>query len=121
MKHDGERPQARSWKLAAVLAALTSWGPCLVPFVAGPLHECSHCVHTYAVCLPIVPGVIVPVLCNLDDAWFFVAGALVALAVFSTLTFVLRELPRPWSLGVQAIAALAIGAEAYGFASLVRM
>ena len=92
-----------------------------MPFVAGPLTECGHCVRIYAACLPIVPGVLVPALCRLEDAWFFVAAGVVALVLFATLTLVLRELPRPWSLVAQAVGALAIGAEACGFASLLRM
>jgi hypothetical protein len=111
----------RSWPRAIGLAALTIWGPCLAPFVAGPLRECDHCVGTYAACLPIVPGVILPVLCNFQSAWFFVAAALVTLALLGVLSLALRELPRPWSLGVQAVVAVAIGAEACGFASLLRM
>lgn len=120
--NSGPRPYARSWTRAASLAALTIWSPCLVPFVAGPLRECGHCVGTYAACLPIVPGVIVPVLWDFQGAWFFFGGAaLFTLGLLGVLALVLREVPRPWSLAVQAVVALAIAAEAYGFASLLRM
>lgn len=116
----GPHRPVRSWGRACSLAAATLWGPCLLPFVAGPLRECDHCAATYAACLPMVPGVIVPALANLGGAWFFAAGGAVALALFAVLAVALRELPRPWSLGVQVPVALAIAAEALGFASLLR-
>jgi len=114
-------PFLRSWPRAAGLAALTLWLPALAPFVLGPLRECSHCIRTYAICLPIVPGVIVPIATGLDDAWFFVGGAATALVLVSVLVVVLREMPRPWATGIQVVVALGVAAEALGFAALLRM
>lgn len=114
-------PSVRSWPRAAWLAMATLWLPTFVPFVLGPLRECDHCVATYAMCMPMVPGVIVPALFSVPGVWFFVVGGLVALVCASGLAVALRELPRPWSLGVQGIVALAVAFEAVGFANLLRM
>ena len=116
------RPEpVRSWPRAAGLTAATLWLPCLVPFVAGPLGECRHCIATYAACLPMVPGVLAPVLIDAQSAWFFVFGGVVTLAMGAVVAVVLREMPWPWSLGVQVVVAVLIGCEALGFASLLRM
>ena len=109
-----------AWRSAMVRAAATLWIPVLVPVVTGMLHECSHCQTTYLLCLPLVPGIVVPVLCNQDDAWFFVVGAVVTLAMFGVTALLLRELPRGLGHVVQAIVVLLIAAESIGFANALR-
>ena len=114
------RTAARSWRRAFGLAALTVWLPVLVPFVGGPLRECGHCLQTFLLFLPMVPGALAPTLLQVPGSWFFVVGGLVTLLGFGMLAVVLRELPRPWSLGVQVAVAIGIAAEAWGFAWLLR-
>lgn len=114
------RAAARSWRRALGLAALTVWLPVLVPLVGGVLRDCGHCVQTFLLCLPMVPGALAPTLLQVPGAWFFVVGGVVTLAAFGMLAVVLRELPRPWSLGVQVAVAIGIAAEAWGFAWMLR-
>jgi hypothetical protein len=113
-------PAVRSWPRAFLLAAVPVWLPTLTPFGVWMLREGDHGAAEYAKCLPIVPGVVVPVLMELPGGWFFVVGGLVTVALASVLAVALRELPRPWSLGAQAAVALAVSAEAVGFASLLQ-
>ncbi len=115
-----ERRLAGSWSRAAILAAVTLWAPALVPLLFGPLRECDHCVHTYLVCLPIVPGVLLPAFARLDGVWFFVAGALVTVVLFGGVTSVVRHLRRPSASAVQVAVVLAVLAESLGFANLLR-
>lgn len=113
-------PFVRSWPRACGLAALCVWLPVLTPVVLGTLQGCDHCVGTYWACAAMVPGVLVPVLLQLDDTWFVVVGGLVVLLLFSGLSLVLRELPRPWSFAVQWLVILVVAVQAYGFACALR-
>jgi hypothetical protein len=110
-----------TWRMALGRSAATVWTPALVPVVTGMLHECSHCQTTYLLSLPLVPGMVVPVLLRLDDAWFVVGGAVATLVVFGVTALMLRELPRALGYVVQAIVALLIAFEAIGFANSLRM
>ncbi len=110
----------RTWWRAGCLAALTLWIPVLVPVVGGPLRDCAHCLRTFLLCLPMVPGALAPTLLQVPGVWFFVVGGLVALVAFGMLAVVLRELPRPWSSVIQVIVAIGVAAEAWGFALALR-
>jgi len=41
----------------ALVGAAYVWLPPLTALVLSPLHECSHCVKTFAVCYLLAPGV----------------------------------------------------------------
>lgn len=105
---------------AARQAALTLWLPVLVPPVTGMLRDCSHCVQSYLQSAVLVPGILVPVLLRLDDAWFGVVGGAATLLLFACLWLLLLELPRRWGWFVQAVVVLAITFEAIGFAHALR-
>ncbi len=109
-----------AWHNAMVRAACTLWLPVLVPVVTGMLRDCGHCLTNYLLCSPLVPGIMVPVLCNLDDAAFFVVGGVVTLLLFGLVTLLLRELPRAFGYAAQAIVTVLITFEAIGFASALR-
>ncbi len=99
---------------------MTLYLPCLCPVLLGVLRECSHCMQTYLKLYVIVPGVIVPVLLQLDDVWFGVGGAAATLLAFSALYLAARELP-PWMLrAVQVVAVLLVAVEAVGLAYALR-
>ena len=114
-------PAERSWPRAFLLAAVPVWLPTLTPYGVGMLRESDHAAASYAKSLPVVPGVVVPLLLELPGAWFFAVGGLATVVLASVLAVALRELPRPWSLGAQAVVALAVSAEAVGFASLLQL
>ena len=117
-----ERPRSRL--LPALGSALALWLPPLIPFFAGPLGECDHCVAQYARLYALLPG-----------AWGgFAAGRALgdvdhalALAAMAALTAALggllfRRLRRPgrgawWLLGAVAVAS---GLQGWGFAHLLR-
>jgi hypothetical protein len=105
---------------ALLHAAAALWLPALVPIVTGMLRGCPHCQESYLVSLPIVPGILAPVLLNLDDAPFVVCGAAVTLGLLAVLALLLYELPRGLALAVQIVAAVAITFEAIGFAHALR-
>ncbi len=107
-------------RAALAQAACTVWLPVLTPVVTGMLRDSSHAQETYLLSFPLVPGILVPVLCNLDDAWFLVAGGLVTLALFAVVALALRELPRPFRLAVQVVVVLAVALESIGFANALR-
>jgi len=112
-------------KLAAAIdagkrAALTLWLPVLVPLVTGMLRDCDHCVQSYLLSCVLVPGVIVPVLLQLDDALFCVVGGATTLLLFVGLWAAVLELPRWWRWALQAVVVLAITAESIGFAHALR-
>lgn len=108
------------WRAALVRAALTVWLPTLVPIVAGMLSGCGHCASTYGRMLPIVPGVLVPVVAGLEHTAFVVVGAVVALALFALTALLLRELPRRLGYFAQGVVALAVAGEAIALAVAMR-
>ncbi len=99
---------------------MSVWLPVLTPVVLGTLQGCGHCVSTYWLFSPMVPGVLVPVLLQLDDVSFVAVGLLVTLLLFGLLSLALRELPRPWSFVAQWMMMLAVGGQAFGFACALR-
>lgn len=110
------RPRGRVlWQAALVL-----WLPTLLPPAFGMLGDCGHCATNYFGMLPVIPGVIVPVLLHLDGAWFFAAAVPPTLALWCVLYLIGREAPR-W-LGRLAAAAVAAGvaAQAIGLVQALR-
>jgi hypothetical protein len=113
-------PLGMPWRTALLRAATVLWLPPLVPVGLGLLADCGHCGATYLLLLPIVPGVLVPVLLGLDDAWFGIAGAAVTLALFGVVAVALRELPRALAIATQALVSAAVAFEAIGLAYALR-
>jgi hypothetical protein len=107
--------RAASWRAVSWL-----WLPALLPLPLGMLSDCSHCVTSYWLSLPIVPGVLAPVLLQLDNAWFFVVGGAVALGLYALLVLLLRELPRGYALAVRLVFAVVVALQAIGFAYALR-
>lgn len=101
-------------------AALVLWLPVLLPLVTGMLHEEAHVASTYLLSAPLVPGILVPVLLQLDGAWFFVVGGLVTALLFAALCWGLARLPRPWALALQVAIVLLVAFEAVGYANALR-
>ena len=110
----------RTWPRALGLAALTLWVPALLPYLIGPLRECDHCMATYAMCLPIVPGIFLPIVFALDDAPFALVGALTTLSMLGGLAAAMRYLSLPWSRAAQTAVILAVGFVAMVFSTLLR-
>lgn len=108
------------WRRALVRAATTVWLPTLAPVVTGMLSGCGHCAATYWLSLPTVPGLLAPVLLQLDDAPFYVAGGLVALLLFALTALLLRELPAKAGYAAQAIVAVGVAIESVGIAAAMR-
>ena len=109
-----------AWRRALARAAWTVWLQTLAPVVSGMLRDCGHCVTSYWLSVPMVPGALLPVLLQLHDAWFFAVGGIVALLLFGLTALVLRELPPKLGYVAQAIVSLAVAAEAVGFAAALR-
>ncbi|MFY9343075.1 MAG: hypothetical protein WAT39_11330 [Planctomycetota bacterium] len=107
-------------RAALLQAACTVWLPVLTPVVTGMLRGSTHAQQMYLLSFPLVPGILVPVLLNLDDAWFFIAGGVVTLALFAVVVLALRELPRKFGFAVQAVVVLAVAAEAIGYTNALR-
>jgi hypothetical protein len=101
-------------------AALWTWLPALLPVGLGLLQGCDHCLSNYWRSLPIVPGVIGPVLLHLDGAWFFVVGGALALALCSLLALLLRELPPGVAWVPRVVVAGVVALQGIGFAMALR-
>ncbi len=114
-------PQPRSWRRAFVTAAWTIWLPTLLPAATGMLAECAHCATTYALSLPIVPGLIAAVAMGLQGVWFVVGGGAATLALLGVVAIVRHEAPRGLAQAVQAAAALLSAVAAIGYAHALRM
>ena len=109
--------------MAAAVAAL--WLPPALPFFAGPLTECSHCVETYlkmyAVLPGVWPGLTVGMAFGDADSWL-------ALGVMAATTLVLL-VAVVWALGRGRLAgalgvlfaALMSGGGAWIFSHAIRM
>ncbi len=117
---DASSAVGRPWRRALVRAACTVWLPTLVPVAFGMLRDCSHCATNYWLSLPTVPGLLAPVLLQLQDVPFFVVGGLVALLLFALTALLLRELPPKLGYAAQAIVALGVALESVGIAAAMR-
>lgn len=115
---------ARESRIARVAKALAVvYVPSLLPFVAGPLRECDHCVATYAKLLPLVPGAFAGLISNSvlprsDVSMGVAAGVgacLVLLIVFRCLS--LEKFMRAVILGGIAIL---LAAQAMAFSLVLR-
>jgi hypothetical protein len=113
-------PRVRSWPRAVLVAVLVLWLPTLVPLWLGPLQGLSHgVVADYLRTVPVLPGVLLPVLLHAQGAWFWFEGAIATMTVFLVFSLAMRELPRPWSIALQAAVAGGVLAEAMVFAYLL--
>ena len=102
---------------AAKIAALTLWLPVLVPIVTGMLGGSRHAFESYLLCLPLVPGILVPTLLQLDDAPYMIVAGLATLLLFALVCWALARLPRRPAITVQVAVVLAVTFEAIGFAN----
>ena len=99
----------------------TLWLPCLLPVLLGMLRDCSHCLSTYAKLFAMVPGVLLPILLELEDGWFVLGGAGATLSLLVGLYLAARELPRPGLYALQVVVLVAVSVEATLLATLLRM
>lgn len=113
------RPRTR--RRAAAIAAATVWLPCCAPVVLGLLRDGSHGTNTYAKLFAMVPGVLLPVLLQLEGTWFGVAGSAATLALLLSAYQAARRLPRKWLHGLQALVMALVALEAAGLAHALRM
>jgi len=111
-------------RLAALGTVLALWLPPLLPFCAGPLRECDHCVALYARLYALVPGAWGGYLVGLalgdsDHALALVAMGALTAALAGLLFWRLRRGGRGarWLL---AAVALLSGAQAMGLANVLR-
>jgi len=84
------RPRGR----ALLLAAGTLWLPCLVPMVFGMLSTTGNAPSMFTMLLPLMPGMLLPMLLRLDGLAFVVTAAVPALLLFAGVYFAARSLPR---------------------------
>jgi len=101
---------------AAKIAALLLWVPVLVPIATGMLRD-SYAFQTYLLCLPLVPGILVPTLLQLDGAWYMIVAGLATLLLFAVVCWLLSRLRRRPAIAVQVAVVLAVTFEAIGFAN----
>ena len=111
----------RRWPKALLLAAAAVYLPTLVPFVAGPLTGCGHCVATYLTLLPIVPGIVAGALVPAKGGLVscLLAGALTA-ALLVAATALARRLPARDLTAAFAVLTPLIGVESFLFAVMLR-
>lgn len=100
--------------------ALVLWLPALLPLLCGQLRDCQHCVREYLALLPIVPGVIVPVLLDLRGAWWLVVGALPVFAMGFVLYLLWREAPRAVCAVAAVVVAVVVAAQGFGLCFALR-
>ena len=86
------------------IAAVALWLPPIVPFLGGPLRECSHCVANYLELYPLVPGFWPGFTVGLafGDADSLLSRAVMAATTLVLLVAVVWALRRGWIFGVIA-------------------
>ena len=110
----------RPHRHALKLMALTLWLPCVVPILLGMLRDCSHCVQSYLLMVPLVPGIIAAVLLRLDD-FAFVLGAAVPTALIGYGVYLAaRKLPRRPLGWIQGVVAVVVASQAVVLCSWLR-
>lgn len=115
-----QAPSVRSWPHAVPVAALVLWLPTMVPLWLGPLADLSPGVVTnYLRTVPVLPGVLLPVLLQAQGAWFWFEGAIASMVVFLVFLLAMRELPRPWSIALQVAVGGTVLFESMVFAYLL--
>ena len=82
---------------------------------------CGHCLSTYAKLFAMVPGVLLPILLELEDGWFVLGGAGATLSLLVGLYLPAPELPRPGLYALQVVVLVAVSVEATLLATLLRM
>lgn len=111
------RPRPR----ALLLAAGTVWLPCLLPVVFGQLSDAGGAFYVYLALVPIVPGGLVAMLMQLDDAAFVVAAALPTLLLFGGVYAAARRWPRLGLYVAQTLVIALVAFEAVVFAAHANM
>ena len=94
------------------------WLPTLLPLAVGPLSECGHCVRTYLMLMPLVPGTVGLMVRN---AWGMVLAVLLSLALLAALTAAFLRLQRITAHAVGLLLACVSGAQALLLGNLLRM
>ena len=103
---------------AAGIAAATLWLPCLVGL--GIVVGSQYALATYWKFFAVLPGLIVPVLCQLDDFLSLVLAVLTTLVAYVVLYLSVRHMPLiPLRITV-AVAAALVGAEAVVIGGILR-
>jgi len=98
------QPARLSWRTRLTLTVSTVYVPLGTPFLVGPLTECDHCVGTYLVFSPIIPGFIVGRLMPGDD--HLVAAGLASLAALAIIYALMSRLAPRWRWGLWVITVL---------------
>lgn len=111
--------RATNWIVA--LAAL--YAPALLPLAGiGPLNECPHCVRTYLLWFPALPGALLASPLRTISAWLFLAAALaIAAGLAWSLAHAWRRWPRRASIAALAAASMLSAFNALAFAAALRM
>ena len=110
----GPRPRLQ----AAGIAAATLWLPCLVGL--GVVLGSQYALATYWKFFAVLPGLIVPVLCQLDDSLFVVFAVLTTMLAYVVLYLSVRHMPLiPMRITV-AVAAALVAAEAVVIGGILR-
>jgi hypothetical protein len=111
--------------IRSACAAAALWLPPLVPFVTGPLTECSHCVANYGRMYAVIPGfwpgATVGLAYGDSDSWL--AIGVMAATTLVLLVAVIGALGRGRLLGAGALlfAALLSGASGWVLGHALRM
>lgn len=117
----------RPWKLAVPIALAAVYLPTLVPFAAGELTDCGHCVANYLRLLPIVPGWMIGA--GLAHAfaghpsstmWLYVAGGAITLALVVGLLLAARRLHRRDLIALCVIVMPLVGVQAHWLGAALR-
>lgn len=112
--------RAPRWLLPLLRVLGLVYGPALLPYLVGPLGECSHCVGVYTSMLPIAPGA-VGLMAPLPNAGRFALCALLSVVVLA-LAGLTQRAPRPLVRRIGGgLVALLVGLEALALGSLLRM
>lgn len=100
--------------------ALTWWGGSFAAFLFSPLAECSHCVQSYLMMLPVQPGVLLATLCGANGLGFAATAGAITLALLLVTAVLLRELGVRWWVAGVPLALLA-AAQGVAFGHALRM
>lgn len=108
------------WRTPLLRTALVWWGGSFAAFVFSPLAECSHCVQSYLMMLPVQPGILLAALCGTDGLGFAVTAGAITLVLLLVTAVLLRELGVRWWVAAVPLALLA-AAQGIAFGYALRM
>lgn len=103
---------------ALLRAAAALWLPALLPFVFGPLTECTHCVQEYLQLLAVEPGFLAAMWCR-NGPGLHTVGGLATLLLLALVATLIGVAGRRWWLVAIPVAVLA-GVQALGLGYLLR-